>query len=67
MSDTLKSAVRLTFPKVAQLKDAGKLFNTRLESKTVRAVDFHEGNAVDEITLKAIILEAIRLNKSKAK
>jgi hypothetical protein len=41
IADTLKSAVRLTFPKGAQLKDPGKLFNTRLDSKTVRSIDFH--------------------------
>ncbi len=67
VADTLKSAVRLTFPKGAQLKDPGKLFNTRLDSKTVRAVDFHEGDAVDEVALNAIVLEAVRLNKSKPK
>jgi hypothetical protein len=66
-ADTLKSAVRLTFPKGAQLKDPGKLFNTRLDSKTVRAVDFHEGDLVDEVALMAIILEAVRLNKANPK
>jgi hypothetical protein len=66
-ADTLKSAVRLTFPKGAQLADPRKLFNTRLDSKAVRAVDFHEGDAVDEVALKAVILEAVRVNKSKAK
>jgi len=66
-ADTLKSAVRLTFPKGAQVKDPGKLFNTRLDSKTVRAVDFHEGDAVDEAALMALILEAVRLNKSNLK
>lgn len=64
VADTLKSAVRLTFPKGAQMKDLGKLFNTRLDSKTVRAIDFHEGDPVDEAALKALILEAVRLNTS---
>jgi hypothetical protein len=54
--------VRLTFPKGAQIKDPKKLFNTRLDSKTVRAIDFHEGEAVDEAALKALILEAVGLN-----
>ena len=63
---TLKSAVRLTFPKGAHMKNPNKLFNTRLDSKTVRAIDFHEGDAIDEAALKALILEAVRLNKSKA-
>jgi hypothetical protein len=65
IADTLKNAVRLTFPKGAQLKDPNGLFNTRLNSKTVRAIDFHEGDIVDEAALKALILEAVRLNASK--
>ena len=64
--DTLKNAVRLTFPKGAQMKDPQKLFNTRLDSKTVRAIDFHESDAINEAALKALILEAVGLNKSKA-
>ncbi|HVN15798.1 MAG TPA: DUF1801 domain-containing protein [Anaerolineales bacterium] len=65
MADTLKNAVRLTFPKGAQIKDPKRLFNTRLDSKTVRAIDFYEDAAVDEIALKALILDAVRLNKQK--
>ncbi len=66
VADTLKRAVRLTFPKGAQMKDPKKLFNTRLDSKGVRAIDFHEDDAIDEAALKALILEAVGLNKSKA-
>jgi hypothetical protein len=62
IADTLKNAVRLTFPKGAQIKDPKKLFNTRLDSNTVRAIDFHEGDTVDEAALQALILEAVRLN-----
>ena len=65
MADTLKTAVRLTFPKGAQMKDPKKLFNTRLDSNTVRAIDFHEGDTVDEVALKVLILEAVGLNTSK--
>ena len=65
IGDTLKNAVRLTFPKGAQMKDPKKLFNTRLESNTVRAIDFHEGDTVDEAALKALILDAVRLNTPK--
>lgn len=65
IADTLKNAVRLTFPKGAQMKDPKKLFNTRLDSKTVRAIDFHEGDTVDEAALKALILDAVRLNTPK--
>jgi hypothetical protein len=57
--------VRLTFPKGAQVKDPKKLFNARLESNTVRAIDFHEGDAVDEAALKALILDAVELNRPK--
>ncbi len=65
IADTLKNAVRLTFPKGAQMNDPEKLFNTRLDSKTVRAIDFHEGDTVDEAALTALILDAIRLNTPK--
>lgn len=63
--ETLKNAVRLTFPKGAQMKDPKKLFNTRLDSNTVRAIDFHEGDGFDEAALQALILEAVELNTSK--
>ena len=65
VADTLKNAVRLTFPKGARMKDPKKLFNTRLDSKTVRAIDFHEDDTVDEAALKALMLEAVWLNTSK--
>jgi hypothetical protein len=64
IADTLKNAVRLTFPKGTQMKDPKKLFNTRLDSKTVRAIDFHKGDIVAEAALKALILEAVGLNTS---
>ncbi|MGI9061184.1 MAG: DUF1801 domain-containing protein [Ktedonobacteraceae bacterium] len=64
--DTLKNAVRLTFLKGAQMKDPHKLFNTRLDSKTARAIDFHEGDIINEAALKALIPEAVGLNKSEA-
>jgi len=67
VGDTLKNAVRLTFPKGASMKDPKKLFNTRLDSKTVRAIDFYEDSTVNEATFKALILEAVKLNMSKAR
>lgn len=67
VADTLKNAVRLTFPKGAQLKDPKRLFNARLDSNSVRAIDFREGSAIDEAALKALILEAGGLNTSKAR
>jgi hypothetical protein len=67
VADTLKNAVRLTFPKGAQLEDPKRLFNTRLDSKTVRAIDFHEDDTVDETALKVLIRDAVRLNTAKAR
>lgn len=63
VAETLKNAVRLTFPKGTQIKDPKKLFNARLDSKTVRAIDFDENAIVDEAALKMLILEAIGLNR----
>jgi hypothetical protein len=65
IGEALKSAVRLTFPKGASLKDPAKLFNTRLDSKTVRAIDVHEGDKVDAAALMGLIAEAIALNTAK--
>jgi hypothetical protein len=64
VADTLKNAVRLTFPKGAQLPDPQKLFNTRLDSKTVRAIDFYQDEPVDKAALEVLILEAVQLNTS---
>ena len=64
IGEVLKNAVRLTFPKGAQLKDPKRLFNTRLDSKSVRAIDFHERDAVNASALKALIAQGARLNKS---
>ncbi|MBV9414227.1 MAG: DUF1801 domain-containing protein [Solirubrobacterales bacterium] len=62
IGELLKHAVRLTFPKGAQLKDPSKLFNARLNSRSVRAIDFREGEKVPEAALTALILEAVGLN-----
>lgn len=62
IGEMLKNAVRLTFPKGAQLKDPKKLFNARLDSSSVRAIDFLEGEKVPVAALKALILEAVSLN-----
>jgi hypothetical protein len=64
IGETLKNAVRLTFPKGAQLRDPKGLFNTRLDSKTVRAIDFHEDDAIEESALRALVVEGVRLNRS---
>jgi hypothetical protein len=65
--EMLKGAVRLTFPQGAQVKDPRGLFNTRLDSKTVRAIDVREGDAIDEGALKSLIREAIRLNQTRVR
>ena len=62
IGEMLKSAVRLTFPKGAKLEDPEKLFNARMDSSSVRAIDFREGEKVPEAALKALILEAVGLN-----
>jgi hypothetical protein len=67
IGEALKNAVRLTFPKGAQMKDPEKLFNTRLESNTVRAIDIHENDSINEAALKNLIREAVSLNKTKKK
>jgi len=64
--ETYKSAVKLTFAKGASLPDPSKLFNSSLEGNTRRAVDFHEGDSVDEAALKAVVRAAVALNKSKS-
>ncbi len=63
--ETYKTAVKMTFAKGAALADPAGLFNASLEGNTRRAIDFHEGDQVDEQALKALIREAIALNLSK--
>ena len=65
IGEALKNAARLTFPKGALMDDRKKLFNARLDSNSVRAIDFREGDKVDEDAVKALIQEAVRLNTSK--
>ena len=62
IGEPLKNAVRLTFPKGASTKDPKRLFNARLDSNSVRAIDTREGDKVDEVALTALIQEAVRLN-----
>lgn len=62
--ETYKSAVKLTFMKGAQLKDPKHLFNASLEGNARRAIDLHEGDAIDEAAFKALIREAVALNEA---
>ena len=64
--ETYKSVVKMTFAKGAALKDPSGLFNSSLEGNVRRAIDFHEGKAIDEEALKALIRAAVNLNKAKA-
>ena len=54
--------MRLNFIKGALISDPQKLFNARLDSKGVRAIDFHENDVLHESALKALVLEAVELN-----
>ena len=62
--ETYKAVVKLTFAKGASLKDPSRLFNASLEGNTRRAIDFHEGDKIDEKALKALIRAAVALNTS---
>jgi hypothetical protein len=65
--ETYKSVVKMTFAKGAALKDPSRLFNASLDGNTRRAIDFHEGDKIDEEALKTLVRAAVTLNKSKAK
>jgi len=65
--ETYKSVVKMTFAKGASLKDPSGLFNSSLEGNARRAIDFHEGDKLDEEALKALIRAAVALNKSSAR
>ena len=62
--ETYKDKVKLTFAKGASLKDPSGLFNASLEGNTRRAIDFHEGDKIDEKALKALIRAAVALNRT---
>jgi len=65
--ETYKSVVKMTFAKGAALKDPARLFNSSLEGNTRRAIDFHEGDKINEGALKTLVRAAVTLNKSKVK
>ncbi len=60
--ETYKKVVKMTFAKGASLEDPAGLFNSSLDGNTRRAIDFHEGEAIDEKALKALIRAAVALN-----
>ena len=64
--ETYKHVVKMTFAKGAALKDPSRLFNSSLEGNTRRAIDFREGEKIDEKALKTLVRAAVTLNQSKA-
>jgi len=62
--ETYKNVVKMTFAKGAALKDPSRLFNSSLDGNTRRAIDFREGEKIDEQALKTLIRAAVTLNKS---
>ena len=65
--ETYKNVVKMTFAKGAVLKDRSRLFNSSLDGNTRRAIDFHEGEKIDEEALKTLVRAAVTLNKSTAR
>jgi len=65
--ETYKGVVKMTFAKGAALKDPSSLFNSSLEGNTRRAIDFQEGDKINEEALKTLVRAAVTLNKSKPK
>jgi hypothetical protein len=63
--ETYKTVVKMTFAKGAALKDPSRLFNSSLDGNTRRAIDFREGETIDEEALKTLIRAAVTLNKSR--
>jgi hypothetical protein len=62
--ETYKKVVKLTFAKGASLKDPARLFNSSLDGNVRRAIDIHEGEAVDATAFKALVRRAVALNRS---
>ena len=65
--ETYKNVVKMTFAKGASLEDPSGLFNSSLDGNTRRAIDFHEGEKIDEKALKTLVRAAVTLNESKAR
>ncbi len=65
--ETYKSVVKMTFAKGAALKDPSSLFNSSLDGNTRRAIDFREGDTIDEEALKSLVRAAVSLNTSRAR
>ena len=64
--ETYKNVVKMTFAKGTALKDPSGLFNSSLDGNTRRAIDFHEGEKINEKALKSLVRAAVTLNTSRA-
>ena len=64
--ETYKNGVKMTFAKGAALNDPSRLFNSSLDGNTRRAIDFHEGETINEEALKTLVRAAVTLNKATA-
>jgi hypothetical protein len=65
--ETYKDAVKVTFAKGARLKDPARLFNSSLEGRVRRAIDLHEGDALDDSAFKTLVRDAAALNTAAGK
>jgi hypothetical protein len=65
--ETYKNVVKMTFAKGAALEDPSELYNSSLDGNTRRAIDFREGEKINEKALKTLVRAAVTLNKSRAK
>src|SRR5262245_21664875 len=65
--ESYKGVVKLTFAKGASLKDPARLFNSSLDGRVRRAIDIHEGHEVNEPAFKALVRQAVALNRSRSK
>ena len=65
--ETYKNVVKMTFAKGASLEDPAGLFNSSLDGNTRRAIDFHEGEEIDEQALRTLVRAAVELNQAKAR
>jgi hypothetical protein len=63
--ETYKSVVKMTFAKGAHLEDPSRLFNSSLEGNTRRAIDFHEGEKINEAALMTLVRAAVSLNQAR--
>ena len=67
LAETFKNDIKLVFTKGANMEDPNGLFNARLKSSTDRAIEFHEGDPIDAVAIRSLVIEAIGLNTAKSR